>query len=137
MRLSGTSWLLFLNAVTSLDDIFSDVNIPFNSEFLVVQGSREDKETLSVTEVYRVAGHLPLQKVVWGSWSPKHRLSGPERSLNIRRDNLQGLVLRAATVHVGLHDCNSVKNTFMPRYWTPFDVNSKCVQSFSSNLYLL
>lgn len=101
MRVSAVTWLLFLQSVhnnATLEDIFSDIDIPFDCQFLVAQTTNDDVTVL--TEVYRVAKHLSLQTHNYGAWSAASGFRAPERRLNSRRNNLQGFVLKAGTVHV-------------------------------------
>jgi len=87
--LSGARWLLFLNQNFSrIEDFFTDINIPFDCEFLVVH--KEYSYHLRVTEVYRVSPSLPLQTLLL-----RNLASSNNQNLYRRRDNLQGLVLRS------------------------------------------
>jgi len=87
--LSGARWLLFLNQNFSrIEDFFTDINIPFDCEFLVV--NKEHDYHLTLTEVYRVSPSLPLQTRLL-----RNLASSNNQNLYRHRDNLQGLVLRA------------------------------------------
>ena len=87
--LSGASWLLFLNENFSrIEDFFTDINIPFDCELLVVH--KEYAYHMILTEVYRVSPSFPLQtRLLTNLASPNNQ------NLYRRRDNLQGLVLRS------------------------------------------
>jgi hypothetical protein len=81
-------WLLFVDQTNYTDDFFSDVNIPFDSEFLVVH--KGDSRDFIYTEVYRISPFLHLRTHRFTSLS--YLLHGFVR----RRPDLQGLVLRSA-----------------------------------------
>jgi hypothetical protein len=46
-------WLLFLDKNMRIEELFTDMNIPFDCEFLVAQ--EEGDNTVVLTEVYRVS----------------------------------------------------------------------------------
>jgi hypothetical protein len=48
---SRAIWLLFLDTNTSLEQFFTDINIPFDSHFLVAQPQSD--HVVVLTEVYR------------------------------------------------------------------------------------
>jgi hypothetical protein len=95
---SRAVWLLFLDTDASLEDFFTDINIPFDCEFLVAQSERGD--VIALTEVYRVNPTLPLQTYRFGSWSPGGGLTWSSQGLYRRRNNLQGHVVRATYKNV-------------------------------------
>jgi hypothetical protein len=84
--------LLFLDTNASLEEFFTDINIPFDCEFLVAQPEYGDIVTL--TEVYRVSPTLPLQTYRFGNWTPGDGLTWPSQGFYQRRNNLQGLLLK-------------------------------------------
>lgn len=95
--MSSLIWLLFLDKNTTLESFFTHINIPIDSEFLVVL-RRDDHIVLK--EVYRVSPAHPLQTYHFGNWTVDGGLIGPAVGLYNRRNNLQGLVLKTATVQV-------------------------------------
>ena len=52
-------WLLFLDTNTSLSQFFTDINIPYDCQFLVAQPQSD--HVVMLTEVYLVSPTLPLQ----------------------------------------------------------------------------
>lgn len=87
--LSSARWLLFLNQnISRIEDYFTDINIPFDCEFLVVH--KELDYQAALTEVYRVSPSLPLQARRLGNLAPPS-----DQNLYRRRNSLQGLVFRA------------------------------------------
>jgi hypothetical protein len=64
---SGDIWLLFLDTSTSLDQFFTDINIPFDCQFLVAQPQGD--HVVVLTEMYRVSPTLPLQTYCFGNWT--------------------------------------------------------------------
>ncbi|PSN30354.1 Ionotropic receptor 123 [Blattella germanica] len=94
-NMSDSAWLLFLNSDADLDIIFSKVDIPFNCEFLVAQ---TQTDYVRLTEVYRVNQSLPLQKQYFGSWSSRKGLNVHAGGMYTRRNDLQGILLRAGVM---------------------------------------
>ncbi|XP_069702373.1 glutamate receptor U1-like [Periplaneta americana] len=87
-RLSRARWLLFLD--NGAQDFFTDIDVPFHCSFLVAQ---KEGNSTEVAEVYRIAPSLPLrthylQNIASVSAENSYR----------RRNNLHGLVMRAATL---------------------------------------
>jgi hypothetical protein len=95
---SSAIWLLFLDTNTSLDQFFTDINIPFDCQFLVAQPQGD--HVVLLTEVYRVSPTLPLQTYRFGNWTAGGGLTWPSQGLYRRRNNLQGIVLRVAVKNV-------------------------------------
>jgi hypothetical protein len=59
---SKAIWLLSLDTSMSLEKFFTDINIPFDCQFLVAQPqSAQSDHFVVLTEVYRVSPKLPLQ----------------------------------------------------------------------------
>ena len=91
---SRAIWLLFLVTSTSLEQFFTDINIPFDFQFLVAQPQSD--HVVVLTEVYRVSPTLPLQTYRFGNWTAGGGLTWPSQGFYRRRHNLQGHVIRAA-----------------------------------------
>ena len=89
-------WLLLLEDGRSVDSFFSDVHIPFNCRFLVAQSKGDSVE---LTEVYRVTASQPLTVSRCGVWRNGQPIPC-KGNLYDRRNNLQGLVIRAVTMEV-------------------------------------
>jgi hypothetical protein len=98
VHLSHAVWLLFLDTNTSLEQFFTDINIPFDCQFLVAQPQSD--HVVMLTEVYRVSPTLPLQTYRFGNWTAAGGLTWPSQGLYMRRHNLQGIVLRVAVNNV-------------------------------------
>jgi len=64
---SRAIWLLFLDSNTSLEQFFTDINIPFDCQFLVAQPQTD--HVVVLTEVYRVSSTLALQTYSFGNWT--------------------------------------------------------------------
>jgi hypothetical protein len=84
--------LLFLDKDSSLEEFFTDINIPLDCEFLVAQP--ESDNVVGLTEVYRVGPTLPLQTYRFGNWSPGSGLTWPSQGFYHRRKNLQRITLK-------------------------------------------
>jgi len=96
--MSDVNWLLFLDTNTSLEHFFTDINIPFDCQFLVAQPQSDHFVVL--TDVYRVSPTLPLQTYRFGNWTAGGGLTSPSQGLYVRRNNLQGLELKAGVAPV-------------------------------------
>jgi hypothetical protein len=95
---SRAIWLLFLDTSTSLEQFFTDINIPFDCQFLVAQPQCD--HVVLLTEVYRVSPTLPLQTYRFGNWTAGGGLTWPSQGLYTRRNNLQGHTIQSAYVNV-------------------------------------
>ena len=91
---SKAIWLLFLDTNTSLQQFFTDINIPFDCQFLVAQPQSD--HVVVLTEVYRVSPTLPLQTYRFGNWTAGGGLTWPSQGLYRRRNNLQGHIVTVA-----------------------------------------
>ncbi|KAJ9593254.1 hypothetical protein L9F63_015200 [Diploptera punctata] len=79
----------------NLEEYFSKTHIPFNCEFLVAQ---RKGQIVILTEVYRVALHLPLKLRHFGTWR-KDLANFTSINFQDRRRSMDGHVLQAFTVH--------------------------------------
>jgi hypothetical protein len=95
---SRAIWLLFLDTSTSLEQFFTDINIPFDCQFLVAQPQSDNVVVL--TEVYRVSPTLPLQTYRFGNWTAGGGLTWPSQGLYTTRKNLNGITMHAAQLRV-------------------------------------
>jgi hypothetical protein len=95
---SRAIWLLFLDTNTSLEQFFTDINISFDSQFLVAQPQSDPVVVL--TEVYRVSPTLPLQTYRFRNWTAGGGLTWPSQGLYSRRKNLNGLTIQATHLNV-------------------------------------
>ncbi|PSN34360.1 Ionotropic receptor 143 [Blattella germanica] len=94
ISMRSSIWLLFMRNELSIEDFFANIYVTFDSEFLIAR--RESEETL-LTEVYKVDEEWPLQKRLFGLWSPQKGLDTVDQSFYIRRNDLQGFVMRGVT----------------------------------------
>ena len=81
-------WLLFMDTNTSLEQFFTNINIPFDCQFLVAQPQSD--HVVLLTEVYRVSPTSPLQTYRFGNWTAGGGLTWPSQGLYTRRNNLHG-----------------------------------------------
>ena len=95
---SKAIWLLFLDTNTSLEQFFTDINIPFDCQFLVAQPQSD--HVVVLTEVYRVSPTLPLQTYRFGNWTAGRGLTWPAEDLYRRRNNLQRHTIQTANLNV-------------------------------------
>jgi hypothetical protein len=94
---SRAIWLLFLDTNTSLEQFFTDINIPFDCQILVAQPQSD--HVVVLTEVYRVSPTLPLQTYRFGNWTAGGSLNWP-LDLYRRRNNFKGFTMQATRVSV-------------------------------------
>jgi hypothetical protein len=93
-------WLLLMNTGTGMETFFTDIVVPVDSELLVAQ--RQEDE-VQLTEVYRVKRGYPLQEHAFGTVSGRNKvLNATDIAFYNRRNNLQGLIMEAATTEVSL-----------------------------------
>jgi hypothetical protein len=93
-------WLLLMNVGTDIDKYFTDIDVPVDSEMLVAHRQEGD---VRLTEVYRVRRGYPLQEHAFGTVSDRNNvLSATDIAFYDRRNNLQGLIMKAATTEVSL-----------------------------------
>ena len=90
---SRVIWLLFMDTNISLEQFFTDINIPFDSQFLVAQPQSD--QVVVLTEVYRVSPTLPLQTYRFGNWTAGGGLTWPSQGFYTRRKNVNGLTIQA------------------------------------------
>jgi hypothetical protein len=95
---SRAIWLLFLDTNMSLEQFFTDINIPLDTQFLVAQ--HQSDHVVVLTEVYRVSPTLPLQTYRFGNWTAGGGLTWPSQGLYTRRKNLNGLTIQATYLNV-------------------------------------
>jgi hypothetical protein len=95
---SKAIWLLFLDTSTSLKQFFTDINIPFDCQFLVAQPQSD--HVVLLTEVYRVSPTLPLQTYLFGNWTAGGGLTWLSQDFYMRRKNLKGLTIQATRLNV-------------------------------------
>jgi hypothetical protein len=98
-QFSQSVWLLLLTVRTQIDVFFADVDVLVNSEVFV---AHRPKGHVEVTEVYRVRAGYPLQTYEFGALSVRNVLSTSNVGFYERRSNLQGLTMKALTIHVSV-----------------------------------
>ena len=95
---SRAIWLLFLDTNMSLEQFFTDINIPFDCQFLVAQPQSD--HVVVLTEVYGVSPTLTLQTYRFANWTAGGGLTWPSQGLYTRRKNLNGLTIQATHLNV-------------------------------------
>jgi hypothetical protein len=91
--------LYFLEKNPHLEELFANIDIPFDSEFLVAQ--KEDDHTVVLKEVYRINASFPINIHQFGTWTSLSGPSLPTVSFYQRRNNLQGLLFKTICPEVG------------------------------------
>ncbi|KAJ4438051.1 hypothetical protein ANN_13990, partial [Periplaneta americana] len=92
VRSTWAEWLLFLPEPRPIDDIFLQIYIPLDCEFLVAVPGNEG--IIYLKEVYRIKKHFPLVIQTIGNWSLQMGLAWRTTGFYNRRKNLHGLGLR-------------------------------------------
>nr|CAD7194510.1 unnamed protein product [Timema douglasi] len=87
-------WLLFTKD-QPLDGALKGLHVPFNCEFLV---AAVRTSLVNLTEVYRVKRDGPLVQDLYGAWWPKGRTIWPSVNMYERRNDLQGVTVRAIRI---------------------------------------
>jgi hypothetical protein len=99
--LADAVWILFSNFQDtdseSLEEFFRDVYIPLDCQFLVAHPQDTD---VVIREVYHVARNFPLTKNYFGIWSQERGIAVTTISFFERRNDLQGMTMKAATMTV-------------------------------------
>ncbi|KAL7301179.1 hypothetical protein TKK_0006150 [Trichogramma kaykai] len=91
------NWVIFFRSNTSIPDFFSNIHVPLDCVFLVVQ-KFEDSRTYVLTEVYSIDKGRELITNVFGTWEEESGLEITRLALYQRRSNLQGQLIRVTTV---------------------------------------
>jgi len=82
----------------SLEQFFTDINIPFDYQFLVAQPQSD--HVVVLTEVYRVSPTLPQQIFRFGNWTAGGGFTWTSQGFYRRRKNLKGLIIQATRLNV-------------------------------------
>ncbi|XP_078039267.1 putative glutamate receptor isoform X2 [Augochlora pura] len=91
------TWLLFLRNDTRFEDFLSEVYVPFDCIFMIVQPDNGgDGET--IRDVYRIGREEDLRWMKFGEWSRDRGFRGPMTGLYQRRHDLYGRNIRVVTV---------------------------------------
>jgi hypothetical protein len=82
----------------SLEQFFTNINIPFDCQFLVAQPQSD--HVVVLTEVYRISSTIPLQTNRFGNWTAGGGMAWPLQGFYMRRKNLNGLTIQATKLNV-------------------------------------
>jgi hypothetical protein len=108
VRLTLAEWLLFLWDPFPLEDIFQQLFIPLDCEFLVARWLKNGNVQLK--EVYRISPNFDLEEHSVGNWSLQQGLYWKVIGFYKRRKNLRGLELRVGVSEVRLCTFHFAKN---------------------------
>jgi hypothetical protein len=98
---SKAIWLLSLDTSMSLEQFFTNINIPFDCQLLVARPqSAQSDHIIVLTEVYCVNPTLPLQTYCFGNWTAGGGLTCPSQGLFMSRKNLKGFTIQAICLSV-------------------------------------
>jgi hypothetical protein len=90
--ISSGLWLMFFSA-SSTEEYFTEINVPYDSEFLLVQSASRN-DGLSLTEVYQNHPSRALQRHSVAIWSSAGGFVWSPTSLLVRRGDLHSTVVR-------------------------------------------
>jgi hypothetical protein len=96
--LSVGIWLLFLDGLSPVKELFTGIEIPFNSEFLIARP--EGSDVMNLIEVYRTSAAQRLETCFFGNWTSHSYLTGHVIGRCKSRNNLQGLKLKTGYIEV-------------------------------------
>jgi hypothetical protein len=101
VQLSNAIWILLSNFeeadTKTMDDFFRGIYIPLDCEFLVAYRQHTDD---IISEVYHLARNLPLSRNYFGTWRQDVGITLTNISFFERRNDLQGTVIKVATMTV-------------------------------------
>jgi hypothetical protein len=80
-----------------MDDFFRGIYIPLDCEFLVAHLQHTD---VIISEVYRLDRDLPLSRIYLGTWRQDVGITLTNISFFERRNDLQGIVMKVASMTV-------------------------------------
>jgi hypothetical protein len=92
---------MFLGSKTTVKELFADIYIPLDCEFLVAQrwvGIKDEGVEFSITEVFHVHPTRALQTYTFGHWSSGSGLTWINIPMYHRRRDLQGIILKGAFI---------------------------------------
>lgn len=93
------NWVVFFREDTSIDDFFSEMYVPLDCIFLIVQKSK-DNDSYILSEVYHISKGRELISDIYGSWSEEQGLDITKWALYQRRSDLRGQLIRVTTIEV-------------------------------------
>jgi hypothetical protein len=94
---SDTKWLTFIEGDTSLEELFDDIHVPFDCEFLTAQREAATGK-VSVTGLYKVHTTRRLQMYSVATWYPNGKCYWSTFPFRHRTEDLQGTLMKAAYV---------------------------------------
>ncbi|KAJ9585857.1 hypothetical protein L9F63_020499 [Diploptera punctata] len=93
-------WLVFQYELTPLEEMFDDLYIPLDSEFLVAQSLQDG--VIQIKEIYHIFEKSPLEILYVGTWTPNKGLEWKTSGFYKRRKDLHGLVLKVVVTKTDL-----------------------------------
>jgi hypothetical protein len=124
VQLSDAVWILLSNFqetdTESLQEFFHDIYIPLDCQFLLAHSQDAD---VIISELYHVTRNLPLTKNYFGIWSQGAGIVVTNISFFERRNDLQGMTMKVATMTV-----SKVSTTYV-------DVGEKLHAFLTTGLY--
>ncbi|XP_023717024.1 probable glutamate receptor [Cryptotermes secundus] len=119
---ANIKWLMFLESSVPLDELFMDLHIPFDCEFLVAQQSGD----VSLTEMYRVHRYQSLQTYRVSNWSSGGGFVWTDTPFVKRRGDLKGLRTRGSVYPQAPFiycedDCARNHSGFVVQLWRQFE----------------
>jgi hypothetical protein len=113
VQLSDAIWILlssFKETDTEpMDDFFRGIYIPLDCEFLVAHHQHND---VIISEVYHLNRELPLNRNYFGRWRQDVGITLTNISVFERRNDLQGIVMKVASMTVSKVNKRRKDSTF-------------------------
>ncbi|KAJ4445622.1 hypothetical protein ANN_12304 [Periplaneta americana] len=118
----GPVWLMFTDSMQQLHNLFLNVYISLDTEFLLAHSDANDRVTLY--ESYRIMTDTPYVWHVFGNWTAADGLSAPHLSVYDRRRNLQNSVFQATVTEnppmtvLEKNETSLIINGFVGKVWS-------------------
>jgi hypothetical protein len=92
---SNTKWLTFIEAEITLEELFDDIHIPFDCDFLAAQREAATGKVL-VSGMYKIDTTRPLQIYSVATWYPNERVYWSTFPFRHKTEGLQGTTIKGA-----------------------------------------
>ena len=94
-------WIMF-NFTSLVENSFTLPYLPIDMDIFVVSNLSSTENYLTIEEIYQASPEMPLQRNLWGVWSPQAGLHSTSLAKWDRRTDLSGVTLKAFTLSVNI-----------------------------------
>ncbi|XP_029052773.2 probable glutamate receptor [Osmia bicornis bicornis] len=91
------TWLLFLRDESNVEEVLTNVYVPFDCVLMVAQRNTEGAGEI-IRDVYRIGKEDRLRWMTFGTWNVTHGFRGPLLGLYQRRHDLYGQNIRVVVI---------------------------------------